>query len=249
MGTVSNSPETRKVEADIYSPLIYHCRRNMTTSNPDETSHLIPNIFHETSQAEERIDLKVDANKQRPQLIFDYLKFPVLVYGVVAAVYVGHIKGQWNLFSFHPVAMIVAFFICVVYAVMHKRIGGTHHTRMHGAFMTLCLIASLIGWYAIFTYKNLKGKPHLHSNHGKFGAAVLILLTALSLWGLILLHPDWGVINKHAGVRWLHKWAGKTTIVLAWLAVLQGFMKVQEDLLYRFLFVIPIVLIGIVILY
>jgi len=70
--------------------------------------------------------------KYDPKALFDKMKWPVVTYGVVAAVYVALIPGKWIWFSWHPLMMMISFFILSSFAAMYKKIGGYENTKLHG---------------------------------------------------------------------------------------------------------------------
>ena len=98
--------------------------------------------------------------------VYQTLKWPISLYGVVASYYFSMIHGMvW--FSLHPFLMFVAFATLAPAAILIKKIGGLINTTNHGYLMMLATSLSLFGWYVIYSNKEAKGKPHLESYHAQ----------------------------------------------------------------------------------
>ena len=66
------------------------------------------------------------------QKLFDSSKWYILIYTVIAAVYVASIPRKWIWFNWHPLSMIVSFILLSSFAALIKKIGGYENTKLHG---------------------------------------------------------------------------------------------------------------------
>ena len=66
--------------------------------------------------------------------LYDNAKWFVLLYSVVAAVYIASIPRTWIWFNWHPLSMIAAFILFASFATLIKKIGGYENTKLHGTY-------------------------------------------------------------------------------------------------------------------
>lgn len=153
---------------------------------------------------------------------FKMLVGPIVAYTVLAAGYLAYLPGKWIWFSWHPIAMIVAFIGLASNSFLIKKIGGYANTKTHAALMFIAIAVALFGWYVIYTNKNMYGKPHLVTPHGKLGALVCVGYLLLGVGGAVALNPDFGIMKTNKTVRACHKWGGRILTVLSWLCCVFG---------------------------
>lgn len=159
---------------------------------------------------------------------YEVLKWPVLAYSVLSAGYMLWIKGPSVWFSWHPFSMVIAFILLAINATLIKKLGGAVNTRMHGQLMIASFLIGLFGYYVIYTNKEMKGKPHLTSWHGKLGATVMIGYGLVGLFGGVALHPDWGMFKTNKTFRITHKYVARVLIALAWIDCVLGELTFQH---------------------
>lgn len=162
-----------------------------------------------------------DANPQARKT-YELIKWPVIMYTILAALYVAFIRGSFNWFSWHTSSMVVAFIGLAINAAMIKKIGGYENTVNHGILMNLAVALGLFGWYVAYTMKEMKGKAHLTSTHAQLGVVVLVGYLSLGVAGLLALHPDFGLMKTNKTVRAFHKWGGRFLTGLAWYVCVTG---------------------------
>lgn len=74
------------------------------------------------------------------QNLFKVALWPLVLYGVLAAVFVYQSKA--NLFSWHPFFMTTGFISLAGNAALIKKIGGYKNTKMHGYLMTAAIVCA-----------------------------------------------------------------------------------------------------------
>mmetsp|Transcript_15160 Transcript_15160/g.39151 ORF Transcript_15160/g.39151 Transcript_15160/m.39151 type:complete len:210 (+) Transcript_15160:166-795(+) len=130
-------------------------------------------------------------------------------------------------FAWHPWLMIFAWIAVAFTSIAVKRKGGRTNTLFHGYSMVVCATMTLMGYYVIHTHKNAIGKPHLQTYHSWTGFAVIVLMAVGAIASLGALHPDGGMLRKHAAVRALHKMSFRVVTVLALVTMLSGWYKLS----------------------
>jgi hypothetical protein len=105
--------------------------------------------------------------------------------------------------------MMMAFITIAGNAILIKKIGGYENTRNHGYLMGIATALGLFGWYVIHTNKNMLGKRHLMTIHGKLGAFVMVMYTLIAVGGAVALNPHNGILKTNRTVRYYHKYGGK----------------------------------------
>ncbi len=153
---------------------------------------------------------------------YKLLRGPLLVYAILAGLYTSYSTNRWNWFSWHPIAMTLAFVAFAGNAALIKKMGGYDNTKTHGTLMFLSVLLGLFGWYVIYTNKEMYGKPHLYTLHGKLGAAACLGYLGLGVVGTIALNPDFGILKTNKIVRFAHKWGGRALTALAWYVCVLG---------------------------
>lgn len=171
------------------------------------------------------------------------LDWPLIVFGLAGGYYAGRLPGGgWAWFSWHPLAMMVAFVALASKAVLVKKKGGYLRTKIHGNLLTLGLAVALFGWYVIYTNKNAKGSPHNTSWHAWVGVTALLSWVGLAIVGLLALHPDFGALKSKKKIRFAHKWGGRFATAMGWLACFMGFAKMNPNPQHQFLFGAPLLI-------
>jgi hypothetical protein len=66
------------------------------------------------------------------QSLYKNTKWFVLIYSIIAAVYIASIPRTWIWFNWHPLSMIAAFILFASFAALRKKIGGYENTKLHG---------------------------------------------------------------------------------------------------------------------
>ena len=164
------------------------------------------------------------------------------LFALVSGFYASYIVlgYNWIWYSWHPISMISSFIALAGNAVLIKKIGGYENTKKHGYIMVAATILAVFGWFVIYSNKNMQGKKHLTSIHGKFGMLVITLNFALAAMGAVALNPDWGFLKTNKNFRSIHKFFGRAITTAAWLSCAFGFMTVEKDVYRRFAFFLPL---------
>lgn len=153
---------------------------------------------------------------------YNNLLSPLAAYSLLAGVYAAMMPGKWIWFSYHPFVMMLAFVLLAANATLVKKIGGYENTKIHGYSMSAACALAAFGWYVIHTNKDMAGKAHLLTIHGKLGVAVLISYLVLGAFGAIALHPDWGIMKTNKTIRTTHKYAGRVMTAISWFVCVLG---------------------------
>merc|ERR1712032_1413529 len=95
-------------------------------------------------------------------------------------------------------------------AAVTKKLGGYTNTKLHGMLASFGYMMALGGLYAIYQNKNLWGKAHFTSTHGKIGIALMVSMVGPLLAGGVFLHPDFGVDKTNKTIRKIHKVFSRT---------------------------------------
>lgn len=185
--------------------------------------------------------------KSKPPSKWRYrlLVLTFLVYSIYAGWYAStRPKGKWKSpFSWHPFLMTTGMTGSMGIAAITKKLGGYTNTKLHGMLASFGYLLALGGLFAIYHNKNLWGKSHFTSYHGKIGITVMTCTLAPLLAGAIALHPDFGIDKTNKTIRKVHKVFSRTLMAIAWgnsLYGLYGMRKAHpEELL---LYGVPLVL-------
>jgi hypothetical protein len=162
---------------------------------------------------------------EKATTLYNTLKWPLIAYSLLAGLYmttVGKNAGTWVWFSWHPLCMLVGFVAMAGNAALIKKIGGYENTKAHGIMMTIATVLTSFAWYVIYTNKEMYGKPHLISLHGKLGVGVMLSYFGLGAVGALGLHPDFGMLKTNKTLRLAHKVGGRIVTALAWACCVLG---------------------------
>lgn len=153
--------------------------------------------------------------------------------------------GKWkNPFSWHPFLMTVGMIGCMGIAAITKKLGGYVNTKNHGLLGNLGILLSLGGFYAIYRNKNLWGKEHFTSTHGKAGLAVIVASIGAGMVGGIVLHPDFGVDKTNKTIRFAHKTFSRCVLASAWMTAFYGFYTTTQDPIELAIFGLPLLVLA-----
>jgi hypothetical protein len=114
--------------------------------------------------------------------------------------------------------------------------------------MTIACAFGGFAYYVIRTNKDLFGKPHHTTVHGKLGVFVLLSYLSIGIVGLVCLHPDWGILKTNKSLRFGHKWGGRILTALAWITCCLGFNTMESNAMIEILFALPLLFGGFFIL-
>jgi len=179
----------------------------------------------------------------KAQDTFNLLMWPLVAYTAMGSLYIYSQKGAiW--FTLHPVAMIVAFVGLAANSAMIKRIGGLENTRLHGIMMTVATMLAGFGFYVIYSNKEMGRKKHFTTLHGQLGLFVMVAYIALAFFGAVLLHPDFGIMNRHPGIRFGHKWGGRLVTALSWTSCILGLINMGTKDMVIAVFAVPLAAFG-----
>lgn len=183
---------------------------------------------------------------ENSKFISKYVGLSLLVFTLVTGIYSSYIAMgyNWVWFSWHPISMIASFVALSGNAVLIKKIGGYENTKKHGLLMLMATVVALFAWYVIYSNKNMQGKKHLTSVHGKIGVFVLLGNIALALSGALGLNPDWGFLRTNKQIRLIHKYSGRIVASTAYISCVLGFMTIEKELHKRLLYGLPLICFG-----
>lgn len=175
-----------------------------------------------SSQVQPSIEMAAVDNAKK---MHNALKWPLIAYSLLGGFYmstVGKNAGTWTWFNWHPLFMLIGFVALAGNAALIKKIGGYENTKAHGIMMWGAVAAASFAWYVIYTNKEMLGKAHLMTIHGKLGFAVMLSYFGLGLAGGVALHPDFGIMKTNKTIRFAHKWGGRVVTMLAWTCCVLG---------------------------
>jgi len=184
------------------------------------------------------------STKTNAQVLYNNLKWPTILYGVLASAYMASLPGKYIWFSWHPAMMIMGFVVLAANAALIKKIGGYENTKIHGYLMSAAVVMAGFGFYVIYSNKDMMNKKHFMTLHGKLGLAVTVSYLMIGLFGAVALHPDWGVFRTNKLYRSAHKWGGRALTAASWYCCVLGFMTMQSELWKQALFGVPLVIGG-----
>ena len=169
---------------------------------------------------------------------YNALFYPILAFSLFLGLWSCPLRKDlsfkgWKWFDYHPISMSIGFVALASLAALKKRIGGKGPTIMHGNMANAGMLTGIAGWYVIYSNKEILGKQHLTSLHGKLGAASLVSFIVLGLVGFLGLHPDFGKIKTNQVVRKIHKFFGRAAILLSWGAIFTGFAKFEPSMIVQ----------------
>ena len=175
------------------------------------------------------------ADSERSRSIASTIGILLSLFAVAFGIYASYIKlgYNWIWYSWHPISMLLSFVAFGGNAILIKKIGGYENTKKHGYLMVLGSVLAAFAWYVIYSNKNVQGKKHLTSIHGKLGAAVLLGNVSLATVGAVALNPDWGFMKTNKLFRKVHKISGRAVTAAAWLSCFFGFATTEKDSMYR----------------
>eukprot|EP01065_Artemidia_motanka_P029243 TRINITY_DN35392_c0_g1_i1.p2 TRINITY_DN35392_c0_g1~~TRINITY_DN35392_c0_g1_i1.p2 ORF type:complete len:200 (+),score=53.65 TRINITY_DN35392_c0_g1_i1:56-601(+) len=171
------------------------------------------------------------------------MKWPLLATTAVVGGY-PLVTSDWKWFHYHPLLMMVGFVGLAGWGTLSKKLGGRQNTINHGYAMCGATVSGFLGWYVIYTNKEMAGKPHMVTAHAKVGMAALVGYTVASIAGYLGLHPDVGMMKTNKVVRMVHKNSGRALTAASWVACWLGFATVQKSFEYQAAFAATLVVMA-----
>ncbi|KAG7368658.1 cytochrome b561 [Nitzschia inconspicua] len=154
-------------------------------------------------------------------------------------------NGKWRSpFSWHPFLMTVGMVGCMGIGSVTKKLGGYTNTKLHGMLASGGFLLALGGFYAIYRNKNLWEKPHFTTVHGKAGLALLIATVGPMLFGVVFLHPDWGLDKTNKDYRKLHKMFSRICMGCSWCTALYGMYSMTKDPVELAIYGVPLLILA-----
>ncbi|KAF4688723.1 hypothetical protein FOZ60_002459 [Perkinsus olseni] len=175
--------------------------------------------------AESLAKVKAEETRRR-RTYFQAMIGPLLVFTVAAVLMLKPSPVDW--FYWHPFLMLIGTVPVATSAVLIKKIGGYYNTKTHGFLLFLTLTLFVGGLYVIYTNKEMHHKSHLVSWHSWIGVTAAGLLVGEACGGFFALDPDCKIRTSptvEAYIRTFHKYGGKVTLMLAYLACITGWYK------------------------
>ncbi|KAF4674723.1 Programmed cell death protein 2 [Perkinsus chesapeaki] len=130
-------------------------------------------------------------------------------------------------FYWHPFLMLVGTVPIATSAVLIKKIGGYFNTKTHGFLLLITLSMVVGGLYVIYTNKEMHHKHHLQTWHSWIGVTAAAMLAGVACGGFLGLDPDCKIrtsLTTEAYLRMGHRYAGKVTLMLAYVACITGWI-------------------------
>ena len=139
-------------------------------------------------------------------------------------------NGKWTSpFSWHPFLMTFGMVGSMGMGAITKKLGGYANTKTHGVLSGVGYLMAVFGFVAIYHNKNLLGKAHFQTTHGKVGLSIMVLMMAPLAAGLIALHPDFGVDKTNKTIRMMHKYFARILMALAWGNCMYGVYGMRKE--------------------
>lgn len=135
-----------------------------------------------------------------------------------------------ELFPWHPLLISIGFLALMTEGIMTAvrfrpnegttRVAAITNHALIQAAATACVT---LGFYAIYHSKDLKGKQHFTSLHGKVGLVTFLLALASPLLG-VLSFRRLGLIQKfpqdwHPRLKWLHRLVSAYAYILGMVTI------------------------------
>jgi hypothetical protein len=135
-------------------------------------------------------------------------------------------------FSLHPLSMTCSVILMVVPSILIRQMKGKMPTKVHGWFMIGACALLMFGWYVIHMNKEMMGKPHLTSIHGRVGVFVILNMVVMTIGSFIFLDWKMALIPKSISsvLKRSHKWGGRVLLVILLSLVHSGFSRFSESL-------------------
>lgn len=168
------------------------------------------------------------------------------IYSVGAGYYAAtRPNGQWRSpFSWHPFLMTTGMIGCMGIAAITKKLGGYTNTKNHGILANLGVMLCLGGFYAIYSNKNMWGKAHFTTLHGKAGLALIVMSIGAGMVGGVFLHPDFGMDKTNKTIRFAHKTFSRCVMAGAWMTAFYGFYTMTQNPVDLAIFGLPLLVLA-----
>lgn len=133
---------------------------------------------------------------------------------------------------------------CMGIGAITKKLGGYTNTKIHGMVASTGYLLALGGFYAIYRNKNLWEKPHFTTVHGKAGLALLVSTLGPMLFGIVFLHPDWGLDKTNKDYRKIHKMFSRVCMAGSWGTALYGMYSMTKDPIELAIYGVPLLILA-----
>ncbi|XP_038041704.2 transmembrane reductase CYB561D2 [Anas platyrhynchos] len=135
-----------------------------------------------------------------------------------------------SLFSWHPLLMALAFSLLLTQALLVfspeasplRSLSRKAKVRAHWALQVLALLCALLGLALVAYHKELQGKGHFHTWHGRAGLLAVLYAGGQSLGGLLLLYPKLARGWPPGKLRLYHATAGLVGYLLGCASLVLG---------------------------
>jgi len=176
-------------------------------------------------------------------------RLPIAFYAIAVAFYSGFvIPGGVKLFTGHPFSMAIGAIALPSVAALTKKVGGLQNTKLHGYMMWASSAAMLLGFYFIYTNKDLHKKQHFTSYHSWAGLIVVAMFSVTTIGSTVALHPEFGLFRTQKEYRALHKLFGRNMVVLAIAVCCSGVANMEENIFTSAALLAPIIAIVYIVL-
>jgi hypothetical protein len=138
--------------------------------------------------------------------------------------------------------MICGFMGAMGIAAVTKKKGGYTNTKYHGYLSSAGFTLACVGMYIIYRNKDIHGKPHFTSTHAWMGIATMICAFLPAMFGVVFLHPDFGLDKTNKDYRFAHKWFSRTAIVGAYVTGYWGLSKMTQDPMVLATYALPLMI-------
>ena len=136
---------------------------------------------------------------------------------------------QHKSISIDPFMMMTTFLTLSGVSILTKKMGGVDNTMAHGYLMFAASGTASFGAYAIWSQKEMYGKPHLTTPHGQFGALTLALFIFYPIAAYIAYNPINGLFKQNQFARKLHKLSGKIIVAFGLITSCFGITSMEND--------------------
>jgi hypothetical protein len=116
--------------------------------------------------------------------------------------------------------MVFSFIIYMGNAINIQK--NARNTKLHYTMQLIGLACSLFGFYVIYTNKNISGKPHFATIHGKIGLVLQILIIFMNINALVALNLNLPFGNPH-------KIFGRLVFTLGLVEMFLGIYTMRPD--------------------
>ena len=221
---ISSAASIRSKQSSASPSTSYLPKHNNGNANNNNTDGY-------TTTAATTIPFSSNEKKTQSKSKYRLLVLTFLVYSIYAGWYVStRPKGKWKSpFSWHPFLMTIGMVGSMGIAAVTKKLGGYTNTKLHGMLASFGYLLAVGGLVAIYHNKNLWGKEHFTSYHGKIGITVMSCTLLPLMAGAVMLHPDFGIDKTNKTIRKIHKVFSRILMAIAWGNSLYGLYGMRKE--------------------